>query len=145
MSAVLSYPRTRYGPSAIVDLSDPRERERLGPAAARGFLKIVEHWHVRDEDARRLLGNMSNGAFYELKKHPERLTDEDRLRRASLLIGIFKALNVLYDESLADRWMQLPNTNRLFGGRTPLAYLLEGGLPAFVALRRLLDARRGGA
>lgn len=145
MSAVLSYPRTRYGPSPIVDLSDARERERLGPAAAKAVFKIVDHWQIRDEDARRLLGNLSNGAYYELKKHPERLIDEDRLRRASLLIGIFKALNILYDQALADRWMQLANTNPIFGGRTPLSYLLEGGLPAFVTLRRLLDARRGGA
>ena len=40
--------------------------------------------------------------------------------------------------------MQLPNKNRLFEGRTPLEYLIRGGLPAFMHLRRLLDARRGG-
>ncbi len=34
--------------------------------------------------------------------------------------------------------------NVVFGGKTPLSYLLEGGLPAMQTLRQLLDARRGG-
>jgi hypothetical protein len=40
--------------------------------------------------------------------------------------------------------MTLPNRNRIFGGTTPLEYLIRGGLPAFQTVRRLLDARRGG-
>jgi hypothetical protein len=40
--------------------------------------------------------------------------------------------------------VQLPNTNPLFTGRTPLAYMLQGGTPAMEVVRRLLDARRGG-
>ena len=108
------------------------------------FLNIMAHWRVRDEDSRYLLGGVSNGTFYAMKKAPEHLLDEDRLRRISYLIGIFKALNILYGEVLADRWMQLPNRNRIFGGLTPLAYLIRGGLPAFETVRRLLDARRGG-
>jgi Protein of unknown function (DUF2384) len=67
----------------------------------------------------------------------------DELTRISYLIGIFKALNVLHGETLADRWMQLPNTNRIFGGSTPLAFVLRGGIPALDQVRRLLDARRG--
>jgi hypothetical protein len=31
--------------------------------------------------------------------------DEDQLTRVSLLIGIYKALNILYSERLADAWM----------------------------------------
>ena len=38
----------------------------------------------------------------------------------------------------------LPNTNRIFNGRTPLEYVIRGGLPALQIVRRLLDARRGG-
>lgn len=145
MLAALAYPATRYDPAPLVDLADPAERERLSPAAVRVFLNIMERWRVRDEDARRLLGGMSNGAFYAMKKDPERVLDEDRLRRVSYLVGIFKALNILHGETLADRWMTLPNRNRIFGGLAPIEYLLRGGLPAFQAVRRLLDARRGGA
>jgi len=144
MTVRLTYPATRYDPAPLIDLTDRRERERLSPGAARAFLNILARWNLRDEDARQLLGGMSNGAFYELKKNPDRLLDEDKLRRVSYLIGIFKALNILYSEELADRWMQLPNKNRIFAGGTPLAYLTKGGLPAFQTVRRLLDGRRGG-
>lgn len=144
MAVRLSYPATRYDPAPLVDLSDRRERERLSAGAARAFFNILERWKLRDEDARQLLGGLSNGAFYALKKNPDRLLDEDKLRRVSYLVGIFKALNILYSEALADRWVQLPNKNRIFAGQTPLAYLAKGGLPAFQTVRRLLDARRGG-
>ena len=83
MSEALAYPATRYHPAPVVDLSDPAERERLSPAAIRTFLNILETWRVRDEDARQLLGGMSNGAFYAMKKDPDRVLDEDRLRRIS--------------------------------------------------------------
>jgi hypothetical protein len=138
------YPATRYEPSPLVDLSAQSERERLSPAAGRAFFNIMAKWKVRDEDARALLGGMSNGPFYQLKKNPARILDADALTRVSYLIGIFKALNILYSQALANAWISLPNTNRLFAGQAPLAYMTKGGLPAMQAVRRLLDARRGG-
>lgn len=137
------YPATRHEPSPLVDLSSRAARERLSPSAVRAFFNIIEHWGVRDEDARILLGGLSNGPYYEMKKKPDRVLDTDRLLRISYLIGIFKALNILYSKKLADQWVGLPNTNRIFGGRTPLAYMIHGGLPAMQTVRRLLDARRG--
>lgn len=144
MPMPLNYPHTRFDPAPLIDLSDRAERDRLSPGAVRAFLNIMEHWHVRDKNARLLLGGMSNGSFYDMKKYPDRQLDEDKLRRVSYLVGIFKALNIIYSEALADRWMQIANKNRIFGGQTPLVYLIKGGLPAFETVRRLLDARRGG-
>jgi hypothetical protein len=125
-------------------LSDKKVVRRLSPSAVKAFLKIAALWQLRDEDARHLLGGMSNGAYYELKKKSSRVLDQDRLTRISLLTGIFKALNILYSKKLADRWVQLPNTNPMFEGDTPLAYLIKGGMPAMLRVRQLLDARRGG-
>ena len=79
-----------------------------------------------------------------MKKNPDRVLDADTLLRISYLIGIFKALHILHSEPLADEWIRLPNANRIFAGRSPLAYMLAGGLPAIETVRRLLDARRGG-
>jgi len=79
-----------------------------------------------------------------MKKSAGRVLDQDMLTRISYLVGIFKALHILYGEALADRWMQLANKNSLFGGNTPLDYMIRGGMPAFHNVRRLLDARRGG-
>jgi hypothetical protein len=139
------YPATRYDPSPIADLSRKEERDRLSASAIRAFFNIMQHWGIRDEDARKLLA-LTNGPFYEMKKKPEaRKVDQDRLTRISYLIGIFKALNILHGKELADRWIQLPNSNRIFAGETPLEYMIHGGLPAMQTVRRLLDARRGGA
>ncbi len=105
MSAHLAYPATRYEPAPLIDLSDRAERERLSGAALTAFFAIMQRWKIRDEDARRLLGTMSNGSFYDLKKDHSRVLDEDRLQRVSYLVGVFKALNIVYGEALADRWM----------------------------------------
>lgn len=140
-----AYPSTRYEPSPIVDLAARAERERLSPAALKAFFAMVARWAVKDEDARALLGGVSNGPYYRWKKDPARTLDTDTLTRISLLVGIFKALNILYGREVADAWVHLPNSNRIFGGRTPLAYMAVGGLPALQTVRRLLDARRGAA
>ncbi len=126
------------------DLSRKDVQKRLRPAAVRVFLKIHELWELRDEDARQLLGGMSNGAFYELKRKGRGTLDQDRLTRISILTGIFKALNILYSKALADRWVQLPNENPMFAGESPLGYMIKGGQPAMLRVRQLLDSRRGG-
>src|SRR5260370_42482024 len=101
-----------------------------------------EIWELGDEDARKLLGGMSNGAFYELKRKARGTLDQDRLTRISIRTGIFKGLNILYSKKLADRWVQLPNENPMFEGETPLTYVIKGGLPATLRARQLLDSRR---
>src|SRR3546814_116777 len=138
------YPASRYEPSPRVDLTTKAERERLSPSAVLAFLNIVARWGIRDEDAKVLLGGISNGPYYEMKKSPDRVLDTDRLLRISYLIGIFKALNILYSKMLADAWVRLPNSNRIFGGQSPLDHMMKGGLPAMQTVRRLVDARRGG-
>ena len=140
----LAYPATRYNPSPLVDLSARAERERLSESALKAFFNIAARWQIRDEDARALLGGVSNGPYYQMKKNPDRVLDTDTLVRISYLIGIFKALHILHSEPIADEWVRLPNANRIFGGKSPLAYMRAGGLPAIEIVRRLLDARRGG-
>ncbi len=137
-------PLTGLGWAQPADLSNKDVVRRLSPSAVKGFLKITALWDLRDEDARQMLGGISNGAYYELKKTGSRTLDQDRLTRISLLTGIFKALNILYRKRLADRWVHLPNTNPMFGGEPPLAYMVKGGVPAMMRVRQLLDARRGG-
>jgi hypothetical protein len=144
MARPLSYPSGRYQPAALVDLGSREARERLSPAALKAFFNIAVRWKLRDEDARALLGGVSNGPFYDMKRNPDRTLDTDRLTRISYLVGIFKALGVLHSPALADAWVQRPNSNPLFGGLAPLDYMMRGGLPAMQAVRRLLDARRAG-
>ena len=144
MADSLRYPAGRYRPLPLVDLASRAARERLSGAALKAFFNVMNKWQVRDEDARALLGGVSNGPFYEMKRRPDKTLDADRLTRVSYLLGIFKALGALHSEALADAWIQRPNDNPLFNGLTPLSYMIAGGLPAMQNVRRLLDARRSG-
>jgi hypothetical protein len=144
MNLAYAYPKSRFEPDVLVDLNARPERERLSRAALKGFYKLADAWKLRDEDARELLGGVSSSTYYEWKRNPDRVLEVDRITRISYLVGIYKALHILYQDRLADEWIGLPNTNVIFGGRPPLEYMLAGGLLAMQTVRLLLDARRGG-
>lgn len=141
---VLQQPLAGFSTEAAPDLSDRRVQERLSRAAIPAFFKLIAAWQVRDEAARQLLGGVSNGVYYQLKRDRKKTLDQDKLTRISLLLGIFKALNILYSRKLADAWINMANSNPMFEGETPLSYVIRGGVPALVRVRQLLDARRGG-
>ncbi len=128
----------------LPDLTDAATRKRLSPAAMTAFFKIAQRWDLRNEDAMDLLGGTSHGRYYELKRSRKGVLTQDELTRVSLLIGIFKALNILFSPRLADQWISRPNSNPMFNNAAPLARLIRGGVPGMISVRRLLDSRRGG-
>jgi Protein of unknown function (DUF2384) len=142
--ATLQPPFARLSAQRTADLSSHDVQERLSRSAIPAFFKLAQAWQLRDESTRQLLGGVSNGVFYQLKRGHKKTLDQDKLTRISLLLGIFKALNVLYSRKLADVWVNLPNSNPMFEGEVPLLYMIKGGVPALVRVRQLLDARRGG-
>ncbi len=142
--AAAQQPLVGFSTPGAPDFSDRAVQARLSRAAVPAFFKLAQAWGLRDESARRLLGGISNGVFYQLKRGRKKVLDQDKLTRISLLLGIFKALNILYSPKLADSWVGLSNTNPMFEGETPLSYMIRGGVPAFIRVRQLLDARRGG-
>jgi len=142
--AVLQPPLAGFSTDTAPNLASKDVQERLSRSAVPAFFKIVAAWSVRDEAARQLLGGVSNGVYYQLKRGQKKVLDQDKLTRISLLVGIFKALNILYSRKLADAWINLANTNPMFAGEPPLDYMIQGGVPALMRVRQLLDARRGG-
>lgn len=70
--------------------------------------------------------------------------DQDKVTRASLIIGIFKGLRLLFNGPLAYGWPKAVNQGPGFSGRTPVEVMIEGGIPAMMAVRQHLDALRGG-
>jgi hypothetical protein len=142
----ISYPESSYSLTVPPDLGSKEERERLSGPALKAFFKIMRRWQVRDEDARLLLGGVSNGPYYQMKKDPTgRILGADELLRVSYLLGIFKALHTLHGTRLADQWPTLTNANRILHGLSPLDYMKKGGTPAMQNVRRLLDSRVQGA
>jgi uncharacterized protein (DUF2384 family) len=144
MNALSSVPDLGLDLRKVPDLADPKTRARLSPAAIVAFFAIVEKWQLRNEDAMALLGGTSNGRYFELKRGRKSVLSQDELTRISLLIGIFKALNILFSQHLANQWTSRPNSNPMFNNAPPLELLTRAGVPGMIGVRRLLDSRRGG-
>jgi hypothetical protein len=128
----------------LPDLADPVTRARLSAPAVAAFFAIVDKWQLRNEDAMALLGGASHGRYFDLKRNRKGLLSQDELTRISLLIGIFKALNILFSPRLANQWTIRPNSNPMFHDAPPLQFLTRAGVPGMIGVRRLLDSRRGG-
>ncbi len=128
----------------VPDLTDPATRKRLSPAAVEAFFKIAGNWDLKNQDAMALLGGVSHGRYYQLKGNRKGVLTQDELTRVSFLIGIFKALNILFSRKLATQWVSRPNDNPMFANAPPLELLVRGGVPGMLGVRRLLDSRRGG-
>lgn len=144
MNALAVVPDIGLDLRKLPDLADAATRSRLSPPAISAFFAIVAKWGLRNEDAMALLGGASHGRYYELKKNRKGLLSQDELTRISLLIGIFKALNILFSQRLANQWTSRPNSNPMFNNAPPLVLLVRGGVPGMIGVRRLLDHRRGG-
>lgn len=115
-------------------------------AALRTFLAIAEKkWALNTEDVRCLLGGIGESTFFRWKKAPEQAhITHDTLERISYLLGIYKALALIYsDEAVAVGWLRRPNDNPAFGGQPPLMRLLAGNVADLYIVRQHLDARRG--
>jgi len=126
------------------DLGNPAERAELSSAAIKAFLNLRKKWDLNEEQSRALLGGVASSTFHAWKTNPRRTLDQDTLTRISLLIGIYKALNIYFGKPWADRWITLANRGSIFSGRTPLAYIIQRGQPGMLDVRRMLDAWRGG-
>jgi hypothetical protein len=95
------------------------------------------------EQARVLLGRPSRATLYNWKAGRVRSLPHDVLCRISQLLGIYKALQILYqDPVLADGWLGRPNA--AFGGQSALERMLAGDVTDLDAVRTHLDAARGG-
>ena len=123
---------------------DPQVRRRMSGPAIRTFFQVAAAWQLTAEEQRALLGWPAESTFFKYKAGPVSMLSYDMLMRISLVLGIYKDLHILYPEpELADRWIKLPNSNLLFGGKPALALMTEGGMDGLYQVRRLLDGRRG--
>ncbi len=135
MLAISSQPHL----SAHLDLEDPR----TSLTAKKAFFRIVELWGVSNEHARLLLGHPSRTTFFAWKKGEGGNLPRDTFERISDVIGIYKALQVLFaDAAQADAWVSKPNA--AFGGRSALDRMIAGNMSDLHAVRAYLDHVRGG-
>jgi hypothetical protein len=119
--------------------------EGLSGPALRSFFKLADLWNLRITEQRRLLGDPPESTFYKWKRQQEGVLGRDTLERISYLLGIYKALQILFpDTEQADAWLHKPNQASLFGGHTALERMLSGNVADLYVVRQYLDAQRGG-
>jgi len=124
-------------------------RRRLSGPALRTFLAIAEKWALNEEQRRLVLGYPSRSTYHnwaKLAREQQPFTlDLDALLRISVVFGIHQALGVLFaDEAEGVRWLRGPHDAPLFGGQPPLSLVTSGTQDGLMAVRRFLDAARGG-
>jgi hypothetical protein len=110
----------------------------------RAFFRLAERWKLRIADQRKLLGEPPESTFYKWKRERAGTLSRDTLERISYLLGIFKALAILFPQpDRADAWLRRPNDAPTFGGKTALDRMLSGNVADLYVVRRYLDAQRG--
>jgi Protein of unknown function (DUF2384). len=112
--------------------------------ALKAYDRIAAAWGLPQAQAA-ALADMSESTWKRARK-PSFAGDltQDQMLRLSALVGIYKALELYFDEPVARRWIALPNSGPLFDGARPLDTMLAEGLPQFLRVRGYLDALRGG-
>jgi hypothetical protein len=121
------------------------ERHLAGPAL-RAFFRIAARWGLDTTQERTLLGHPPPSTFFKWKKDPQAANvSRDVLERISYVLGIFKALEILFpDPARADAWLKRANDAPVFGGRTALERMMGGNVSDLFVVRQYLDAQRGG-
>ena len=118
-------------------------RDLAGPAL-RAFFNITGLWGLTTEQERTLLGSPGRSTFFRWKRDLDGALPRDSLERISYLLGIWKALQVLFpDPAQADAWVKRANDAPLFGGRSALERMLGGQVADLFVVRQYLDAQRG--
>ena len=122
------------------DLHTRGSRERL----ARMVVSLLDHWKLSPIDQAVLLGlsTQSRSTIARYRRGEPLADSADLLARAGHLLGIHKALRILFphDRDLVYRWVSTPN--RRFG-TSPLEVMKRHGYEGILAVRRYLDFERG--
>lgn len=106
------------------------------------FFNITQAWGVKADEQRVLLGSPASSTLFKWKKGEVSKINVDTLERISYILGIYKALGILFTtREQADAWVN--KRNRDFNGETALAFMLRGKMANLSETRRYLDAQRG--
>jgi hypothetical protein len=77
-------------------------------------------------------------------QHQNVKVSRDVRDRVSLLLGIYKGLRVLFEDSQqATTWIDRANTLPPFNGRRPRELMTSGDFMALASVRRFIDYWRG--
>ncbi len=111
-------------------------------AGLRAVFNIFENWGFKNNEMLVILGQPSRQTFYNWKKGKVANVSHDTTTRMSYILGIYKALQILFTNSeRADDWVNKPN--KAFGGESAKERMLAGEIMDLAKVRHHLDAARG--
>lgn len=110
-------------------------------AMFRAALNLFDRWSLTDEQAATLL-DMPVRSYRRWKSRGPGQIARDRGARLSNLMGIHKALRIIFTEA-ARGYAWIKAANAAFGGASALEVMLGGNLTDIMRVRRYLDAERG--
>lgn len=123
-----------FSPLPVTDL----EAQAMFRAAVNLFAK----WGLTDDQSATLL-DLPARSYRRWKMGEIGRIDRDQKARLSNLMGVHKALRVIFREAQRGYdWIQ--KENPAFAGKSALAVMLNGELTDIMRVRRYLDAERGG-
>lgn len=121
----------------------PEITDEEGAAMALAVVRLFGHWGLADAEACTLLGGISPRTYQRWKSGKIGRLSRDIKTRLSNLVGIHKALRIIFRElKQGYSWVSKPNVR--FGGLSALEVMLGGEMTDLIRVRRYLDAERGG-
>lgn len=123
-------------------------RQLSGPGL-RTFFNIAKQWKMDQRQQASVLGIDDVSTLEEMRRaaiaREDINLDAEILHRIGLVLGMFKAINTLLPiPDRADGWMQAPNINPIFQGRTALDRIAEGSMHDLTIVHQYLVAECGG-
>ncbi|MGB1238567.1 MAG: MbcA/ParS/Xre antitoxin family protein [Pseudomonadales bacterium] len=127
---------------AAQDILAQQDPKRVSHTALKVFFNIAAAWQLSSQQEMTLLGAPARSTFYKWRSGEGPVVPRDTLERISYVMGIYKALRLLFPtEAQANAWPQ--KNNRDFDGESALAVMLKGSVINLADVRRYLDAKRG--
>ena len=118
-----------------------RPAAELSGTGFRTYLRIAKVWNLSNIEQRRLLGDPPDKTYLRWKRDRVELS-RDVLVRISHVLGIFKALEILFPDSAQARALiRRPNSATPFAGQSALEQMLSGNVSDIYDVRRYLDSQ----
>jgi putative toxin-antitoxin system antitoxin component (TIGR02293 family) len=106
------------------------------------FYEIMKKWDIKRKEALILLGDVAPSTYNEWKKQTHPKLSHDTIVRISYIIGIVKALRLIFGNTQrADQWVNKPN--KMLNGKSALDVMLQGEIVDLAFIRSIVDTARG--
>jgi len=130
--------------SEVCTIQPVAETDQIA-AIVNAVVRAADAWGLSNAEAAELF-DVPSATWSRMKAGTYKgALDQDKVTRASLLIGLFKGLRLLFNGPLTYEWPKAANTGSGFNGKSPVQVMCDGGIPAMLKVRQHIKALRGSA